>query len=343
MQRRVRVPLQAMGRRADRGGRRTPVALAVGECMLELRHRSDRVLELGFAGDTYNTAVYLRRMAQDLGEAVQVGYLTGLGADAYSEKMRAAWAHEGIEDRSVTVPGRQPGVYAVATDGAGERTFSYWRSASAASALFAGTEWVEQLSGDLVHFSGISLQLMSSAAREAFLARLAALRRAGTWVSFDTNFRPAGWPDPGVAREVFAAAAAHADIVLATFDDELLLAADGDPVRTVERYRSHGAREVVVKLGADGALAADATGCRHVSAVPVASVADTTAAGDSFGGAYLAGRLAGLAQADAAELGAELAAEVVQSPGAILPLAASGRAPRRGTASSGHTDSAAVT
>lgn len=319
------------------------MVLAVGECMLELRHRSDLVLDVGFAGDTYNTAVYLHRMSEDLGEAVEVGYLTGLGSDAYSEKMRAAWANEGIEDRSVTVPGRQPGVYAVETDSAGERTFTYWRSASAASALFAGTDWVEQVSGDLVHFSGISLQLMSARARQALFDRLAALRRAGARVSFDTNFRPAGWTDAAAAREVFATAAAHSDIVLATFDDEFLLTGDQDPVRTAERYRSLGPKEVVVKLGADGALVADTTGCRHVPAIRVETVVDTTAAGDSFGGAYLAGRLADLAPREAAELGAELAAEVVQSPGAILPLAGSGRARRRGTSSSGQTESAAVT
>jgi 2-dehydro-3-deoxygluconokinase len=50
----------------------------------------------------------------------------------------------------------------------------------------------------------------------------------------------------------------------------------------------------------------------------VAKVVDTTAAGDSFAGAYLAGRLAGMEAPEAAGLGAELAAVVVQSPGAII-------------------------
>jgi len=47
-------------------------------------------------------------------------------------------------------------------------------------------------------------------------------------------------------------------------------------------------------------------------------VVDTTAAGDSFAGAYLAARLTGARAADAASAGARLAARVIQHPGAII-------------------------
>ncbi len=287
--------------------------------MLELRHSSPLDLHLGFAGDTYNTAVYLRRMADNLGANAEVGYLTGLGDDVYSARMRRAWAEEGIRDHSVTVPGRQPGVYAVNTDREGERSFTYWRAASAASALFVGDGWVSQVTADLIHFSGITLQLMSRLARTAFLARLADLRGAGTLVSFDTNYRPSGWSDIALARDAFAQAASQTDIILATFDDEAAVAKDTNPVETVARYRRLGAREVLVKLGAEGVIVAEGLSrCDHVPATLVPKVVDTTAAGDSFAGGYLAGRLAGMNAVEAAGLGAELAAVVIQSPGAII-------------------------
>jgi len=296
----------------------TPVrVLVVGECMLELRHRSQLELELGFAGDTYNTAVYLYRMADRLGVDVEVGYLTGLGDDMYSTQMRSAWRREGIADRSVTIPGRQPGLYVVHTDPGGERSFTYWRSASAASVLFAGTQWLDQLNADLVHFSGITLQLMSRTALSGFLDRLAKLRSQGSTVSFDTNFRPSGWNDVAEAREVFARAAGQADIVLATDDDEQLLWGDR-PQESAERYRQWGAREVIVKMGPAGALVANASGTQPVPATPVPVVVDTTAAGDSFAGAYLAARLTGKPPVEAARLGAATAAVVIQSPGAII-------------------------
>jgi 2-dehydro-3-deoxygluconokinase len=286
--------------------------------MVELRHRRELECDLGFAGDTYNTAVYLHRVADRLGISAEVGYLTGLGDDPYSELIRAAWSREGIKDRSITVPGRQPGLYAVNTDARGERSFTYWRSTSAAAALFAGTGWIDHLDGDLIHFSGITLQLMSRPARRDFFARLAVLRQRGSTVSFDTNFRPAGWSDPAAAREVFARAAANADIILATNDDEHALWGDRQPQDALERYRAWGAREVVLKMGADGALVADGPQVHHIEATPVPLVVDTTAAGDSFAGGYLAGRLARMPPAVAAGLGAELAAVVIQSPGAII-------------------------
>jgi 2-dehydro-3-deoxygluconokinase len=46
---------------------------------------------------------------------------------------------------------------------------------------------------------------------------------------------------------------------------------------------------------------------------------DTTGAGDSFNGGYLACRLAGLPVLDSARFGAKLAACVVMYPGAIMP------------------------
>jgi 2-dehydro-3-deoxygluconokinase len=54
----------------------------------------------------------------------------------------------------------------------------------------------------------------------------------------------------------------------------------------------------------------------------VAQVVDTTAAGDSFAGAYLAARLGGATPAQAASAGNELAAVVIQHHGALIPLEA---------------------
>ena len=75
--------------------------------------------------------------------------------------------------------------------------------------------------------------------------------------------------------------------------------------------------EVVVALGADGALVAQrGAATTHVPAVPVRTVVDTTGAGDAFCGAYAASRAAGGGSADAAAFACAAASLSVERPGA---------------------------
>ena len=52
---------------------------------------------------------------------------------------------------------------------------------------------------------------------------------------------------------------------------------------------------------------------------PATNVVDTTAAGDSFNGGYLAAFLTGVGEAERLAAGHRLAAAVVAAPGAIIP------------------------
>ncbi|PZR86124.1 MAG: sugar kinase [Candidatus Nephthysia bennettiae] len=287
--------------------------------MVELTHIDASTLRLGFAGDTYNTAVYLRRAAAELDLELEVGYLTGVGDDDYSAAMREAWRVEGIADRSVVVPGRPPGLYAIRTTATGERRFTYWRHMSAASEVFRDSDWCRGLEGDLIHLSGITLQLTSPASREALVARLAELRAAGAWVSFDTNYRPAGWSSGDAAAAAIDEVCGVANIVLASRDDEMLLHGSAAPEACVRRIAGLGATEVILRDGGAGAYVGVDGDVRHLPARPVERVIDTTAAGDAFAGGYLAGRLAGHTPVLAAGLGNGVAAVVIQHPGAITP------------------------
>ena len=104
---------------------------SIGECMVELRHRSPAELTLAFGGDTLNFAVYLARLTREQG--IEVDYVGALGDDAYSDAMLAMWRAERIGTGLVArLKGRLPGLYTIRTDIRGERSFTYWRSASAA-------------------------------------------------------------------------------------------------------------------------------------------------------------------------------------------------------------------
>ena len=104
-------------------------------------------------------------------------------------------------------------------------------------------------------------------------------------------------------------------LALPTLDDEQALHGDRDAEATRQRIAALGVEEVVVKLGADGALVDG----ELVPAEPGVDVIDTTGAGDAFDAGYLHARVAGLAPAAAAAEGARLAATVLRHRGAIVP------------------------
>jgi 2-dehydro-3-deoxygluconokinase len=293
--------------------------LCVGECMVELRHVDETTARIGYAGDTYNTAVYLRRVARELRLEIDVGYLSGLGDDAYSAAIRAAWQTEGIQDRAFVVPGKAPGLYSVRIDDHGERSFTYWRSDSAARSLLSGVDWTPAVDGDLVYLSGITLQLLTEQARRALIERIDDLRAAGTTIALDTNYRAQGWPSPTRAAAAIDQATARAHIVFSTLEDEQALHGLSTAEPCVARLRSLGASETLVKAGAQGVWLTDAYGTTHLPAVPPAHIVDTTAAGDALAGGYLAARLAGRPTREAVRLGMHVAAVVIAHAGALTP------------------------
>jgi 2-dehydro-3-deoxygluconokinase len=285
----------------------------MGECMIELSELDERTMTLGYAGDVYNVAVSLARWG------TEVALVSRLGDDHYSEAMLEAWRAEGL-DTSLTdqLPGYAPGLYLIRTDATGERSFTYWRSASPARELLADDDHAEHvragLAGtDWLLLSGISLSLLSDAAHARLLELLDALD--GTRVAFDSNYRPAGWPAAALAAARMDDVLARATLALPTLDDEQALHGDADAEATVARLTALGVEEVVVKLGGEGALA----GTELVGAEPGVEVLDTTGAGDAFDAAYLHARIAGLPPAAAAAEGNRLAATVLRHRGAIVP------------------------
>ncbi len=296
--------------------------VALGECMIELRGGLADQPSLGFGGDTLNTAVYAARTAHG---GLEVAYATALGDDPFSARMMASWEAEGISTDLVRrLEGRLPGLYAIETDAAGERRFFYWRDRAAARDLLLpeaeGDALLARLGEtDMLYLSGISLAVLDAAQRARLLAALAHHRARGLRLAFDTNLRPALWPDLATAAEWLTAALRLADIALVSLDDEQRLAADADAAACAGRIAALGPPEVVVKQGAAGALLHVDGARQPIPPVPASRVTDTTAAGDSFNGAYLAVRLLGATPVDAAGTAAELASHVVRHTGALIP------------------------
>ncbi|MBN8446028.1 MAG: sugar kinase [Gammaproteobacteria bacterium] len=295
----------------------------LGECMVEFFQLVENVYHQNFAGDVYNTAVYLKRAAPNL----DVQFFSAVGTDLVSDQLVAAVDAEKIGTslllRNKTA---RPGLYMINTDCFGERSFVYWRDSSAAKQvmqLFAAQQkQAELLTSQWFYFSGISLAILSAADREQLFVLLAKLKAAGIKLIFDPNYRPALWQNNGndiaQCREAFIKAYQLADIALPGLDDHKVLFEANHAEDVLAQLKALGVPEILVKNGKEGVLLYADGQSQAISAVQVKKVVDTTAAGDSFNGGYLAARLQGANAVKSAEYAAALAGFVVQHTGAIV-------------------------
>lgn len=291
--------------------------LSIGECMVELSQADDGHLRKGFAGDTFNTAWYARAC---LPADWSVDYFTALGDDAMSDEMVAFMGTAGIGTTEIRrLRGKTPGLYMINLKN-GERSFSYWRDSSAARQLAADGDVLRAAieSSDVLYFSGITLAILPREDAYTLLAELRRAKAVGKLVVFDPNLRPRLWSSLDAMHTMIADGARAATLVMPSFDDEAAHFSDDSIASTIRRYRQYGADMVVVKNGPDGAtigIGADET---LVPAVKVAKVVDTTSAGDSFNGAFLAHYLLHDDPLAAAGFAAEIAAKVIQEHGALV-------------------------
>ncbi|MEC7304331.1 MAG: sugar kinase [Pseudomonadota bacterium] len=292
--------------------------LAIGEVMAEIRTAGDDGFALGFAGDTYNTAVYA---AREIGVPGAVAYLTRVGSEPLSAALVERAAGEGIDTTHVAVdPDRNIGIYSVSTDAHGERSFHYWRADSAARRLFAVEETAMFMPGaEIIYLSGITLAILAPAARHRLVEALAARRAAGTRIAFDSNYRPKLWEDAAAARAAMQALWEVTDIALPSIDDEMELFGDSGEAAVIDRFAERSWEGIAIKRGIRGPVSPHLDAAAHPDFPPADRVVDTTAAGDSFNGGYLAAFLAGKDEAARLAAGHALAARVVGAPGAIIP------------------------
>lgn len=295
--------------------------IAIGEVMAELRRAEDGSFGVGYAGDTYNTAVYCVR---GLGVAQSVGFFSRVGADPLSaELIRVAAA----EDLDVTHLARDKtrniGVYAVATDETGERSFSYWRDQSAARQLFSHDEAVHHLpQAEIYYLSGISLAIMEPSARRRLMDYLKQIVASGSAdVAFDSNYRPKLWENAATAREVMGEMWDIATIALPSIDDEMALFEDATEDAVIARFARKAWKACAIKRGVRGPVSLTLASDQMPIFAPAQKVVDTTAAGDSFNGGYLSALLSGQDEAACLLKGHETASYVVGVYGAIAPRA----------------------
>jgi 2-dehydro-3-deoxygluconokinase len=289
--------------------------VSLGEPMVEFNQTGEhdgRAYLQGFGGDSSNFAIAAAR------QGARVAYVSALGDDPYGRMLRELWDREGVDHRGViTDPQAFTAIYFVTHDARGHQ-FHFFRAGSAASRLQPQDlprPLVERTK--VLHLSGISLAISSQACDTGYAA-IELARGAGVKVSFDTNLRLKLWSIDR-ARAVMSDVLRRCDIALPSYDDIVAISGLTDPEAIVDHCLEAGAEVVALKLGAAGAIVADAQQRHHIAPHPCRPV-DATGAGDTFGGALVARLVAGDDLHAAGRYAATAAALSTEGYGAVEPI-----------------------
>ncbi len=265
-----------------------------------IAHASDtaaRIAERG-GGAGANVAAWLARAGA---QATLIGRVGDDPAGAAAtEELRAA----GVDARLAVDPALATGTCVVLVEPGGERTMLPDPGANAA--LDAAP-----LPADAVHLHVAGYALLRPGSRPAALALLAAARAAGIGISVDPS---SAAPVARAGPAAFLAWVAGVDLLLPNRDEAAVLTGLADP-EAAARALTAAAREVVIKLGGDGALWTDGSRMERAAALPVPE-ADTTGAGDAFAAGRLAARAHGADPQAQLRAGCALAARAVARAGA---------------------------
>ena len=260
------------------------------------------------AGAETNVAIGLARLG------LNVGWASRLGADSMGRYLLAEMQRDGIDcSHVISDPAQRTATLfkGQVTDGS-DPPIEYHRKGSAASQMqLADIDEPWLLGARHLHSTGV-FAAISENCYEVERKTMALMRAAGKTVSFDPNLRPTLWASTERMREGINELAFGADWVFPGIEEGRLLTGEDTPEAIAAFYRSHGAKLVVIKLGADGAYFDNGQEQGYVAGFPVQSVVDTVGAGDGFAVGVISALLEALPLRKAVERGSWIGARAVQ-------------------------------
>lgn len=297
-----------------------PEVVAIGETMVLFTPAADGPLRYvhqfhkGIGGAESNVCIGLARLGHTS------GWISRVGDDEFGRFVLASIRAEGVDVAHVRVDSDAPtAVYFKERRALGGGSVYYYRKGSAASRLQP-----EDIDSDYIASarvlvgSGITPAL-SQSCRDTLQQAIRMAKAAGALFVFDPNLRLKLWPEDE-ARRVLRSLIEQADIVLPGQEEAEFLTGERDPVAAGRLIRAMGPRQVVVKVGAEGAWVLSEGGEVHVPGFPVERVVDPVGAGDAFASGYIAGLLEGLSPTESARLGNACGAFTTGVPGDIEGL-----------------------
>lgn len=258
-------------------------------------------------GSSANIAVALARLGQ------QVALVSTVSDDAVGRFCRNELARYGVDHTYVRTKGGEArtSLAVVETRAVDTQSVIYRNNAADFDMTVADVDQVDLTGVGALILTGTALAMQPS--RGACLAIMARAKAAQVPVVLDVDYRPYSWASATDALQVYAEAAAMADILIGNDDEFGVMAgarADG-----LSLARCHAKTRVVVyKMGAEGAITITPDTEFETPIFPVTAL-KPTGAGDAFMGGLMAGLACGLPLPAAVRQGAAAAAIVVTRVG----------------------------
>ncbi|MFJ2989093.1 ribokinase [Collimonas sp. NPDC087041] len=256
-------------------------------------------------GKGANQAVACARLSAD---SIKVAMIACLGDDAFGVELRAALRSDGIDDTHVsTIKGVASGVASILVDANGQNSIVLAAGANDALSpahIDAAHALIEQA-------RIVVLQLETPLPTIRHAIKLA--HDLGKVVVL--NPAPAQALPTDLLAQVQYLIPNEIEAAMLAGLPEASLDSDAAIDAAIVKLRASGSDKVLVTLGAKGVYAALSSGSEHFAAQPTKAI-DTTAAGDTFIGGFVAALAEGRSEADAIAFGQRAAALSVARIGA---------------------------
>jgi ribokinase len=260
---------------------RTPRLPAWGETVLGSEFR------LGPGGKGSNQAIAAARLGAD------VSFICKLGRDAFGDLARRTYAEDGVDTRFV---------------------FESAEHATGGAAVL-----LDEVSGEnaIVGVPGSCFTLSAGdvdAARDAiagaavFMTQLELpLATVEHGLRLAKSLGVATILNPAPAFPLAEAGYPLCDFMTPNETEAAMLTGEPEPERAADVLLARGARNIVVTLGARGALVKNRELCERVEAIDAGPVVETTGAGDAFNGGFAVALAEGRGVVDAVRFGCAVA------------------------------------
>lgn len=266
------------------------------------------------AGAESNVAVGLARLGH------LTGWFSRVGDDEFGRAVVFRVRGEGVDtSRVITDPDAPTGIVIRERREVGPIDQVYYRRGSAASRLSPDDLDPTYIRASrFLHLTGITPAL-SASCKETVFAAAEIARSAGVQVVLDPNYRSKLWSRDDF-RQVVRDLAARSDILLPGIDEAELLTYESDPESAARELQQLGPNMVVLKLGAQGALALTESELIRSPAAGLERVIDPVGAGDAFAAGLLSGLLRAFGTTDALRLANRCGALAMSAPGDMESL-----------------------